>query len=491
MNPEAAPHVDRFRTVLGRRLGLSFDDGAAVMLHDALTRRAGRARLLPSQYVGCLENGDGDDELRSLALELTTTETYFFRHHEQLEAFCDVAASARAASERPLRILSAGCASGEEPYSLAILLRERLPEVASQVVIVGIDVNARALENASRGRYSSWSLRRTNTDARKRWFREERNDFTLHPTIREMVHFERRNLVEEDAAFFRSEAFDVVLCRNVLMYFTPEATDAVIRRLAGCLGGGGFLFVGHAETWRVACPELELCQTHETFYYRKRDAHGWIDGHPRARERPQTQPSADDWRSAIARSAGRVTSLVDSSPGDCSPAKACGRALDPALAAQLVHEERYGELRELLAEAERSTEDPGHLLLHAVLLTRGGDTNAAERACERVIELDDTSAEARYLMALCRESRGDREGAKEQAAKAMHADPSFSLPHFYLGLLARRDGDLLQARRRLGQALALLEREDLSRLQLYGGGFRRETLVGLCRAELRSCEGST
>jgi chemotaxis protein methyltransferase CheR len=306
-----------------------------------------------------------------------------------------------------------------------------------------------------------------------------------------MVHFERRNLVEEDAAFFRSEAFDVVLCRNVLMYFTPEASDAVTRRLSGCLAAGGFLFVGHAETWRVACSELELCQTHETFYYRKRDALSRTDAPPRARQRSQPPPSSDDWRAAIARSAGRVTSLVERPPGDCSSAKAAGAALDPALAAQLVHEERYTELRELLAEAERSAEDPGHLLLHAVLLTRGGDTNAAERACERVIELDDTSAGARYLMALCRESRGDRNGAKEHAAKALHADPSFSLPHFYLGLLARREGDLPQARRRLGQALALLEREDLSRLQLYGGGFRRETLVGLCRAELRSCEGAT
>jgi len=126
-----------------------------------------------------------------------------------------------------------------------------------------------------------------------------------------------------------------------------------------------------------------------------------------------------------------------------------------------------------------------------VLLTRGGDTNAAERTCERVIELDDASAGARYLMALCRESRGDRKGAKEQAAMAMRADPSFSLPQFCLGLLARREGDLLEARRRLGQALALLEREDISRLQLYGGGFGRETLVGLCRDELRSCKGTT
>ena len=140
---------------------------------------------------------------------------------------------------------------------------------------------------------------------------EERNDFTLEPTIRAMVHFERRNLVEEDAAFFRSDAFDVVLCRNVLMYFTPEATHAVIRRLARCLAVGGLLFVGHAETWRVACPELELCQTHDTFYYRKRGPRRCVGGFPGEVERPVTERSSRDWRDAIARSAGRVTSLVE------------------------------------------------------------------------------------------------------------------------------------------------------------------------------------
>jgi chemotaxis protein methyltransferase CheR len=92
-------------------------------------------------------------------------------------------------------------------------------------------------------------------------------------------------------------------------------------------------------------------------------------------------------------------------------------------------------------------------------------------------------------MALCRESAGDRQGTKEHASIAVRADPTFSLPRLHLGLLARRAGEFTDARRLLAQALALLERDDASRLRLFGGGFSREALLDLCRAELLACGG--
>jgi chemotaxis protein methyltransferase CheR len=425
--------------VIGRRLGLSFDDGAIAMLNDALSRRAGRARLLPSQYVGHLENGGADDELRALALELTTTETYFFRHEEQLEAFCGVVAREHAPASHALRVLSAGCASGEEPYSLAILLKERFLEVAAATTLVGVDVNARALEAAARGRYTAWSLRKTTDDLVQRWFHKEKGEHVLAPTLRSMVRFERRNLVDEDSAFFRPGAFDAIFCRNVLMYFTAEAAQAVVRRLAQSLTTGGVLFVGHAETWRVDCPELELCRTHDTFYYRRRDPAAACDARAELRGLDATAIEPGGWTAAISRSADRVASLIE----------------------------------------------------RAAVSVPASETSTDETSGVRRVPEDETSAGARYLLALCKESEGDRRGAKEQAVLAVQADPTFSLPHLYLGLLLRREGEVQQARRRLEQALALLEREDPSRLQVYGDGFSRDALIALCRSELSFCEGRT
>jgi chemotaxis protein methyltransferase CheR len=145
-------------------------------------------------------------------------------------------------------------------------------------------------------------------------------------------------------------------------------------------------------------------------------------------------------------------------------------------------------LNSLPSDAAR---DPDVLLLRAVLLTHGGDLAQAEQVCTELLEQDETSAGARYLLALCRESAGDQEGACHQDQIAAYLDPTFAMPRLHLGLLARRGGDSRAARRELEQALSLLSREDTSRVLLFGGGFTREALVKLCKAELSSCGGAT
>jgi chemotaxis protein methyltransferase CheR len=128
--------------------------------------------------------------------------------------------------------------------------------------------------------------------------------------------------------------------------------------------------------------------------------------------------------------------------------------------------------------------DPDVLLLRAVLLTHGGQLEIAVEACKEVLAIDDLSAGAHYLLALCREGAGDRQGAVDHDQVATYLDPAFAMPRLHLGLLAQRAGDREAARRELGHALTLLQREDASRLLLFGGGFGREALLALCRSEL-------
>jgi chemotaxis protein methyltransferase CheR len=107
----------------------------------------------------------------------------------------------------------------------------------------------------------------------------------------------------------------------------------------------------------------------------------------------------------------------------------------------------------------------------------------------RLLELDELSAGAHYLLALCREGAGDRAAASHHDQVAAYLDPGFAMPRLHLGLLARRGGDREAARNELGQALVLLQREDASRVLLFGGGFSRDALIALCRAELIRCGG--
>jgi chemotaxis protein methyltransferase CheR len=167
------------------------------------------------------------------------------------------------------------------------------------------------------------------------------------------------------------------------------------------------------------------------------------------------------------------------------------RSGDVGIALDLLRRERFSEALALVQALPREHGgDADVLLLQAALLIHGGRLEAAETACRELLVHDDLNAGAHYVLALCREGAGDSRGAVEHDQVAIYLDPAFAMPHLHLGLLARRTGDREAARRELTQALMLLQREEASRLLLFGGGFSREALVALCRSELAACGGT-
>ncbi len=244
-------------------------------LAEVLRKRLDFGRQESACYLHRLEHDDegGDGETAELARELTVGETYFYRNHDQFRAFAEVVLPARMQARRPqkcLRVLSAGCASGEEAYTLAIILRDAIPDRSWDVSIRAVDVNPAALERAAAARFSAWALRETPPAVRDRWFRPAGRDLVLDDDIRSAVTFERRNLTADDSDLWRPGFYDVVFCRNVIMYFSPEKMCAVIARIAASLVPGGFFFLGHAETLRGLSQDFHLLHTHETFYYQRR-----------------------------------------------------------------------------------------------------------------------------------------------------------------------------------------------------------------------------
>jgi chemotaxis protein methyltransferase CheR len=217
MRPAPAT-IQLFLGVVEQKLGLELESHEVRELEKLLLERSSGRRLEPAAYLDRLTQGD-NEEWQLLSEKLTIGETYFFRHLEQLNACCALILQLRAKLDgrRPLRLLSAGCSSGEEPYSIAMLLRE---QGAAEVEIVGLDLNHRSLERARAGRYSEWSLRETPRRTVERWFCRERSEYRLAQTILESVTFIQGNLALP--GYPRVGEFDVVLCRNVLMYFSPD-----------------------------------------------------------------------------------------------------------------------------------------------------------------------------------------------------------------------------------------------------------------------------
>ncbi|HEY4971357.1 MAG TPA: CheR family methyltransferase [Steroidobacteraceae bacterium] len=507
----------RFRGWIAQRLGLHFDDAKLEFLAEVLDRRADKQGLARRPYLDRLEGPDLDAELQALALELTVPETYFFRHIDQIHAFADVAlpeAQTARGAVRKLNLLSAGCASGEEPYSLAMVVRERGADCGWSVDIRGFDLNPAMLAKAVRGRYSVWALRETPATSQRRWFRGVGKEFELDECIRAAVTFQEVNLAQENAELWAPARYDVIFCRNVLMYFTPDSAQALVARLTRSLAPGGHLFLGHAETLRGLSNDYHLRHTHGTFYYQLRYAQrgqgkcedtldgAWQDN---LAERFVGGPvaSAPDlswtktWVETIQNASDRIQALsvrptaesVLRNHGALGGAAKTSVQLPVVL--ELLKNERFSDALDLLARLPaESAQDADVLLLRAALLTHSGQLSTAESVSMQLLEQDELNTGAHYLLALCRENAGDRQGALDHDRSAIYLDSGFAMPRLHLGLMAKRAGDWEGAHNELRQALLLLKREDASRLLLFGGGFGREALIALCDAELKSAGGA-
>jgi len=499
--------IARFRALIAQRLGLQLGEAGHATLVDVLARRIAATALDAEDYLDELARARLDGELGAVAEAVTIGESYLFRGVEQLRALTEVALPALARGRpvgQPIQVLSAGCASGDEPYSIAIAVREA---ASWPVAIRAVDANRASLAQARRARYRAWALRETPAEIQRRYFHPAGRDLVLDEAVRGAVAFEHRNLVD-DPGLWAPAGHDVVFCRNVIMYFAPEVQRAVVERIAGALRPGGYLFLGHAETLRELSQRFELCQSHGAFYYQLRDT-----------GQPAVAPSGAAVASppapiAVAAVAGSVpVAVVDGAGGwveviraaaeriaaltarrAATPPAVAARADDLAGVVELVRRERFGEALAVIdALPAEASDDPDVLLLHAVLLAHGGRIATAKDACRRLLAIEwcgprgPRVAGAHYVLALCCEAAGDRRGAEDHGQTAAYLDPTFAMPRLHLGLAARRVGDHAAARRELGHALVLLHRESASRLLLFGGGFDRDALIALCRAELAAC----
>jgi chemotaxis protein methyltransferase CheR len=502
--------ITRFRALIAQRLGLQLGEAGHAALVDVLARRIAATALDAEDYLDELARARLDGELGAVAEAVTIGESFLFRGADQLRALTEAVLPALARGRpvgQPIQILSAGCASGDEPYSIAIAVREA--GLAWPVVIRAVDANRTMLAQARRGRYRAWSLRETPAEIQRRYFRPAGRDLVLDEAVRGAVTFEHRNLVDDDPGLWAHATHDVVFCRNVIMYFAPEVQRAVVERIAGALRPGGTLFVGHAETLRELSQRFELCQSHGAFYYQRRGDAGLpviapvgaaavsppasIAGAAVAGTVPvAVVDGAGGWVEAIRSAADRIAALTASRAA--TPPAVAARADDLAGVVELVRRERFREALAVIdALPAEATDDPDVLLLHAVLLAHGGRLAAASATCRRLLAIGwcgprgPRVAGAHYVLALCCEAAGDRRGAEDHGQTAAYLDPTFAMPRLHLGLAARRVGDHAAARRELGHALVLLYRESASRLLLFGGGFDRDALIALCRAELAAC----
>lgn len=256
--------------MIERRTGTQLKDSRLDRIHNLITE------LLTTTSLSDLINTLSQQSLNSplwqqIIQEITVGETYFFRNQPQFNALRDLIlpgliAQRRAQGQRYLRLWSAACSTGEEPYSLAILLRELLPDWRDwSLFILATDINHAVLEAAAAGQYRAGSFRgETPIHVQGRWFQQKNGLYHLDQSVRQMVSFQQINLIESSYPSLDTYTInhDIVLCRNVTIYFDNAQTQEVINRLYGSLRDDGWLFVGHSE------PQLHV---YDAFHMRHYD----------------------------------------------------------------------------------------------------------------------------------------------------------------------------------------------------------------------------
>lgn len=264
--------ADIVDAVAARLAGYAGLELPAWVIETRTAARLAALELAAADYVALIRSPRGAGELDELIEAVRVGESRLFRHRSQIAALASAVVPAlRGGGRRAIRAWSAGCAAGQEPYTLAAVLARGLPGCA--ITVVATDVSADALEAARRASYpaAAWA------DVPAEWrdsFEQDGDAVRVRPEIAALVRFERANLVDGGAP----RGCDVVWCRNVLIYFTPPARRAALARLIGATNPGGFLFVGYSESLRDV-PELEPVRTGDAVYYVRRD--GAAGGAPR------------------------------------------------------------------------------------------------------------------------------------------------------------------------------------------------------------------
>jgi len=266
----------KFRNFLHRICGIFFSDDMKFILEKRLQRRLEILGMsdFTSYLKYTMEKPEGKKEIGEAINILTTNETYFFREKFQLKAFSeeilpDIWKENGQSENRRLRIWSAGCSSGEEVYTLAILVKETGMFENWDVTVMGSDISSRMIEKARKGVYSASSFRETPDGYLKEYFKPRgKGEYEIVREIRDMVKFGEMNLVNRDEVFSMG-AFDVIFCRNVIIYFDLDVKRKVIEYLFNVLKPGGYLLLGHSESLLNISNKFDLVHLKNDMVYRK------------------------------------------------------------------------------------------------------------------------------------------------------------------------------------------------------------------------------
>jgi len=413
----ADPMYSRLKEYLIESTGLTYYADKDAVLAGRVRRRLSNFGFRDcSSYLELLRDPHrGASEMDALVEEVTIGESYFFRHSAHFDALRDLVLPdliARNSRTQSLRIWCAGCADGAEPYSLSILLRRELAHLLFgwEVAILGTDINRQSLAIAREGRFEAWSLRATPENLKQACFSKHEKHWTITPEYKVGISFQFHNLAEHSfpPQVGDPSSFDLIICRNVMIYFGAELMHRIVRQFHACLAPGAWLVVGPSEPNMTFFTSFHAVNALGVTLY-QRPAKSAPDVIPR-----WTSPGYPSLVPVLAPSVESPTAIsMESRP--------------------------VPTLEDLRKCANQ------------------GDLENAARYGKELIESDKLNALVHFHYALVMEQMGNATESERSFRRAIYLDRQSVLPHYHLGRLLQSRGDWRQAARCFDNAVNLLD----------------------------------
>ena len=470
--PLTEPELEKISAHIATQMGLHFPPAKWRNLEKSLRTAAGELGFANVQecITRVTTTPQSKEFINSLAPYLTIGETYFLREIESFEILekqiIPGIIEKRRGGNKRLRIWSAGCATGEEAYSIAILLDKMRDTLHDwKISILATDINPLALDKAREGLYTNWSFRKTPSDFRANYFREtEGGLYALLPRIKEMVTFSSFNLVEALTVPPSPiiEAIDVIFCRNVLMYFSPPHAGMVVERFHRCLQDEGTLFVSPCETNNILFAGFAPIHVNGATFYQKKESAVKPIGielklfTPPSRPAPAfpTYPVQEILPAPAPPLAPKAT--VD------SPPPLFENHNETATYQEALTFYEQGAYREAAAKVfsqlKKNKNNTRAIILLCRIYANEGRLSEALTLSDQALATGLLSAELHYLRAVILQEQGRDDESAASFKKALYLKKDLILAHFSLAKIEQHKGKNRESQIHFNNALSLLDR---------------------------------
>lgn len=468
-----------FKNLIKEKTGLCFENNQEAKLETAVQEMASRKGLSSTaRYYQLLLQSEG--EFHRLIDRLTINETYFFREPAHMKVFAErliPGLLAGMTSAARLRILSAGCSTGEEPYSLVMALMEKYGAgIRHLFSLLAVDIDSEAIGAARQGIYGKSSFRSFHPEMLGKYFASDGNgEYRIKESVKEMVQFHQFNLLSETYPASLQQ-MDFIFYRNVSIYFEPETQRKILGRLAEILNPGGYLITSSAETLSHDVKILSMVEMDGIFLFRKNEVppqgasdHSFTGGTPASPGRPPSPLlSAPAGMAPLEKkgiSSPGLSPLREtrSAPPPAAKAPAVARGTPDRLwgeALSLVKSKSYAPalkiVEQIMALDPRANKT---YTLKAGILLQLGRLQESAQACGRVLEMDPFCLESHVLLGLIAWQNHDEEGALKKFKEALYLQSSCWPAHYYMAEVYRTRGKVEKAQREYAIVLRLIQKE--------------------------------